>query len=137
MTTSESQRVRASAEPAEAAFPGLDPAALARLAELDPTGENQLLERVLRAFQSSAARLLPQLDAARLSGDRATIRLVAHTLKSSSASTGAIELSQHCAHVEALIRAESGDDLEARIDAMCAALTTALNAIQRLLDDRS
>ena len=30
----------------------LDPAALARLRELDPTGENQLLERVLKAFET-------------------------------------------------------------------------------------
>ena len=137
MTTNEFQRLRTSAEPAEAAAPGLDPAALARLAELDPTGQNQLLERVLQAFQTSAARLALQLDAARLSVDRATIRLVAHTLKSSSASIGAIELSQHCAQVEALIRAESGDDLDARVEAMCTALAAALNAIQRLLDDRS
>ena len=58
----------------------LDPAALARLEELDPMRANDLLGRVLKAFQSSAARLMPQLDAARLTGDHATVRLVAHTL---------------------------------------------------------
>lgn len=114
--------------------PGLDPEALARLTELDPKGENQLLERVLRAFQASAARLMPQLEAARLSGDRATVRLVAHTLKSSSASIGALELSQVCAQVEGLIRAESADGIDPLLDTMRAALDAALSAIQRLLE---
>ncbi len=113
---------------------GLDPEALARLTELDPKGENKLLERVLRAFQTSAARLMPQLETARLSGDRATVRLVAHTLKSSSASIGALSLSQVCAQIEALIRAESTDDLDPLLQTMRSALDAALSAIQRLLD---
>ena len=120
--------------PAHAPTPGLDPEALARLTELDPRGENKLLERVLRAFQTSAARLMPQLEAARLGGDRATVRLVAHTLKSSSASIGALELSEVCAQVEALIRAESGDDLDPLLQTMRSTLAAALVAIQRLLD---
>jgi HPt (histidine-containing phosphotransfer) domain-containing protein len=114
--------------------PGLDAEALARLTELDPKGENQLLERVLRAFQASAARLMPQLEAASVSGDRATVRLVAHTLKSSSASIGAHQLSQVCAQIEALIRAESADDLDPLLHTMRSTLDAALGAIQHLLD---
>ncbi|MEO8805795.1 MAG: Hpt domain-containing protein [Burkholderiaceae bacterium] len=115
---------------------GLDAEALARLRELDPKGENKLLERVLRAFQTSAARLMPQLEMARLANDRATVRLVAHTLKSSSASIGALGLSQICAQVEASIRADSADDLEPLLQSLRHALEATLNAIQRLLDDR-
>lgn len=115
---------------------GLDREALARLTELDPKGENKLLERVLRAFQTSAARLMPQLEAARLSGDRATVRLVAHTLKSSSASIGALKLSQVCAQVEGLIRSESADDLDPLLHTMRSELDAALSAIQRSLDGR-
>ncbi len=113
---------------------GLDREALARLGELDPKGENKLLERVLRAFQTSAARLMPQLEAARLSGDRATVRLVAHTLKSSSASIGALALSQLCAQIEALIRAESAVELDPLLQTLRSTLDAALGAIQRLLD---
>lgn len=134
MMPNQPQPLHAAAELADAASPELDSEALARLTELDPNGENQLLERVLRAFQTSAARLMPQLEAARLSEDSATIRLVAHTLKSSSASIGAPDLSQACAHIEALIRTEAGAKLDAPLDAMRAALDSALNAIQRLLD---
>ena len=115
----------------------LDPAALARLTELDPKGENQLLTRVLRAFQASVARLRPQAEAARLSGDRAGLRLVAHTLKSSSASIGAMHLSQLCAQLETTIRTGGGDDLEAQLDAFNAALDTALRAIEQLLEERA
>lgn len=114
----------------------LDAQALARLRELDPKGENQLLDRVLRAFETSVARLLPQLEAARTSGDRAGIRHVAHTLKSSSASIGALALSQHCATVEALIRENSSDDLQAPVTALVAELDAVRLAIHTMLGPR-
>lgn len=139
-----SRFTRAQAPAGEAGAPGgsfvgvavdvLDPVALERLRDLDPQGENQLVERVLKAFQSSAARLGPQLQTAREAGDRATVRLVAHTLKSSSASIGALQLSQQCADLEAAIRNETGEDIEPRIAGMTAALGVALQAIQRVLD---
>jgi HPt (histidine-containing phosphotransfer) domain-containing protein len=116
--------------------PVLDPAALARLVELDPKGENHLLERVLQAFQSSVARLRPQADAARLKGDLAGVRLVAHTLKSSSASIGAMRLSQLCAQIETTIRLETGDDLHGQLDALGVALDSVLQAIAELLKER-
>lgn len=125
----------AASTPASAAT-GLDAEALARLTALDPKGENKLLERVLRAYQSSAARLMPQLEGARASNDHATLRLVVHTLKSSSASIGALELSQVCAQVEALVRAESADDLDPLLRTLRSALDAALHAVQRLLDGR-
>lgn len=116
--------------------PTLDPVALGRLSDLDPKGENRLLERVLQAFQASVARLRPQLDAARASGDRPTIRLVTHTLKSSSASIGAMQLSQLCARIEGAIRLESEESLEPQLDALDVALAGALQAIAALLKER-
>jgi len=115
----------------------LDEAALARLGELDPKGENRLIERVLRAFQTSVARLRPQFDAARAGNDRAGVRLVAHTLKSSSASIGAMQLSQLCAQIESAIRLNAEDGLEAQCDAFGIALDETLQAIERLLKERA
>lgn len=115
----------------------LDPAALARLAELDPKGESRLIERVLKAFQISAARLMPQLEVARLAGDRNTIRLVAHTFKSSSASIGALTLSQLCAQLEGDIRTEVGNDLDIGINSITAELGVVLEAIAQRLGSRS
>ena len=101
----------------DSAAPGLDADALARLAELDPTGKGRLIERVLEAFRVSIARLRPQLEAARQGGDRDRIRLVVHTLKSSSASIGALALSQVCARIEAAIRLDAGPEAATRLDA--------------------
>ncbi len=115
----------------------LDPGALARLAELDPSGENRLIERVLQAFQTSSARHRLQAAAARANGDRAGLRLVAHTLKSASASIGALQLSQVCARIEASIRADAGADLDAELAAMDSALEETLAAIARLLEERA
>jgi len=122
--------------PAGGASAVLDAGALARLGDLDPNGANRLLERVLHAFEASVARLRPQLDAARVGDDRAAIRLVAHTLKSSSASIGAMQLSQLCAQVEAMIRMDSGESLVPQLDALDARLDGALQAIAALLKER-
>jgi len=135
-------RKRAPAESCEsgapaAAAPVLDPMALARLIELDPSGANHLLERVLQAFRTSVARLRPQADAARLSGDQAALRLVAHTLKSSSASIGAMHLSQLCAQIETAIRTASDDKLDDQLDALGTELDKVLAAIDQLLKERA
>jgi hypothetical protein len=111
----------------------LDPEALARLAELDPKGENELLQRVLKAFANSAGRLMPQLEAARAGPDLAAIRYVAHTLKSSSASIGAVALSATCAEIEAMIRSAEVANLPDRLDAMRFQIDGVLAEIDRLL----
>ena len=98
----------------------LDAQALARLRELDPGGKAGLLDRVLKTYAQSLGRLLDQLRAARGAGDGAAIRHVAHTLKSSSASVGALELSALCADVEARLRDDRLQGLEAQLDRMLA-----------------
>jgi HPt (histidine-containing phosphotransfer) domain-containing protein len=114
----------------------LDPAALARLAELDPSGVNRLLERVLQAFQTSVTRLRPQLSEGRAADDRSAIRLVTHTLKSSSASIGAMRLSQLCAEIETAIRLDPAAELHAKLDALDVALDDTVRAISVRLGDR-
>jgi HPt (histidine-containing phosphotransfer) domain-containing protein len=79
----------------------LDAQALARLQALDPGGHAGLVQRVLATYTASLHRLLEQLAAARAAGDREGLRQAAHTLKSSSASVGALELSALCAQAEA------------------------------------
>jgi signal transduction histidine kinase/CheY-like chemotaxis protein len=125
------------AESADASAAGLvlDAGALARLHELDPLGENQLLVRVIKAFETSAGRLVPQLQDACRAADTATVRHVAHTLKSSSASIGAVKLSQICAEIETGIRTNQLDNLDDRVDSMCAEIEIVLHALRRLLPD--
>ncbi len=112
----------------------LDAVALSRLRELDPLGKNHLLERVSQAFHTSAARLLPMLGDALRSNDLAGIRHVAHTLKSSSASIGALLLSQQCAELEAQIRAERVDNLPQQAQAITDEVEVVLQALTKWMD---
>ena len=96
----------------------LDTEALERLRALDPSGANGLLDRVLATFRGSLLRLIPQMRDGRHVGDASAVRHVAHTLKSSSASVGALRLSQLCAEVEQALRQDGGGlaSLDARLD---------------------
>ena len=62
------------------------------------------------------ARLLPQLDAAMAGGDLDTVRGVAHTLKSSMANLGALQLSALCAEVEHTVRSGEHTGLPQLVD---------------------
>jgi HPt (histidine-containing phosphotransfer) domain-containing protein len=112
--------------------PVLDEEALQRLRELDPSGQNHLLERVLRAFEGSLLRLAPQLREARVRNDMQAMRHVAHTLKSSSASVGALRLSRLCAEIEAAVRQEATASLPALLDAVDQEFNVVLQALQPL-----
>ena len=112
----------------------LDAQALDRLRELDPNGANGLLARVLKAFEGSLQRLLQQLQDARGTADHAAMRHVAHTLKSSSASVGALELSRLCADIERRIRQDETEDLETLLDGMVAESGRLLAALKPVLD---
>lgn len=98
----------------------LDPEAIRRLRELDPSGGNKLLERVVAAFSSSLDRLLPDLERARTGAtlDLTVVRHVSHTLKSSSASLGAMALSARCADIEAMARDGRVQGVPEQLDAM-------------------
>jgi len=111
-----------------------DAEALRRLRELDPRGDNRLFERVGKAFETSVGRLLPQLEDAFNVNDTAAIVHVAHTLKSSSASIGALKLSQLCAEIETMIRRQTGEDLSDRIRDIPAETERVLAGLRLLLE---
>jgi HPt (histidine-containing phosphotransfer) domain-containing protein len=111
----------------------LDEGALGRLRELDPDGRHGVLLRVLGAFETSLMRMLVQLAAERENGDAGVVSTVAHTLKSSSASVGALDLSTVCADVERRIRAQLPGDLQADVQALLTAGEAALVAVRAML----
>jgi len=96
----------------------LDVQALDKLRELDPGGKGGLVQRVLATYTSSLARLLEQFCAARERADACDLHHVAHALKSSSASVGALELSSLCADVERRLRDSPRDGVEPQLEAM-------------------
>ena len=108
----------------------LDAQALARLQELDPSGQTGLVARVLATYAVSLQRLLEQLRAARDGADAQAIRMVAHTLKSSSASVGALKLGSLCADAERSSRDGSHEGLAALLDELAAEGAHVLAALQ-------
>ena len=115
----------------------LDPQAIERLRELDPDGRSKLLSRVAEAFGMSVARLLPQMKTALAASDLSAICLVAHTLKSSSASIGAVKLSQLCADIEVMSRNGRSEGLADAIAAFNSEVTDVQAALDRILDSPS
>lgn len=113
----------------------LDPEAIHRLRELDPSGENKLLERVVKAFSNSLERLLPDLARARSGAtlDLAAVRHVSHTLKSSTASLGAMALSARCAEIENMARNGQLQGLPEQLDAMLLDIQQVRTALAALL----
>ncbi|MFM8900146.1 MAG: response regulator [Burkholderiales bacterium] len=110
----------------------LDDNALDRLRELDPTGQNKLMQRVITAFETSVARMVPQVQQASQNNDRDGMRHVAHTLKSSSASIGALRLSKMCAELETIIRTQREDDTAPHVVSICAEVEVVLQALRAL-----
>ena len=121
-----------------ASAPGLPPAtldatALARLRELDPDGRHGVVVRVLEAFETSLGRLLGQLRDEPDAGDAAVVAGIAHTLKSSSASVGALALSARCAEIERRLREGADGDLQADVQRLLAEGEAALRAVGSML----
>lgn len=134
MALYEPQSTSRAAASAEARAP-LDAAALQRLRELDPDGGNRVVERVMRAFESSLTRLLSQVQGARGDDANATVAHVAHTLKSSSASVGALELSRRCSEIENRLRVGQNDDLDGLLRGMHDEGRRVLATVRGLLGD--
>jgi len=112
---------------------GLDAQALERLFELDPDGSNKLVERVIEAYLKSLDRLLPDLQLARTPEiDLNVVRHVSHTLKSSSASLGALKASALCAEVELMARNGETGGLAAKLDDMLAELAQVKQALSTM-----
>jgi HPt (histidine-containing phosphotransfer) domain-containing protein len=120
-----------------AALPGLDAQALARLRELDPDGRHGVLQRVLVAFETSLTRMLVQLrgelEAYPQNQAPDVVATVAHTLKSSSMSVGALPLARACSEVELKLRAGDTRALDRDISRLIHEGEAALAAVGTML----
>jgi HPt (histidine-containing phosphotransfer) domain-containing protein len=111
----------------------LDAAALARLADMDPSGKGDLVQRVLITYSAALERSRQDLLLARQPVQLDALRHLAHTLKSSSASVGALALSALCAQVEQHVRSQQTGDMAALLDAMQAEMQRVAGAVQAML----
>jgi HPt (histidine-containing phosphotransfer) domain-containing protein len=120
-------------EPALPMAHALDASALARLRELDPGGQHGVVARVMATFDSSLRRMMGQLEAERGTGNVVVVSGIAHTLKSSSASVGALALAALCTEIEGRLRTGDVSTLQADIDRMLAEGEAALAAVAPML----
>lgn len=111
----------------------LDEATLGRLRQLDPDGSRGFLVQVLKTYEASLQRHLGTLDEAAASGDVRRAGDVAHTLKSSSGSIGALDFAQCCAAVERLARAGDAAALGAPLALMRSEAARVLLAVRAML----
>jgi HPt (histidine-containing phosphotransfer) domain-containing protein len=94
----------------------LDTASLDQLRQLDPTGGTGFLARVLGTYVKSLERHEAEAQQARHAAQWDALARTAHTLKSASASVGALTFSQLCADIESRIRRQEVDQLDPLLD---------------------
>ncbi len=82
----------------------LDMATIERIRQMERRGATRLLERLISTYRTTAIRLLADGVAALGRDDGTALRQAAHTLKSSSANVGALELARLCSETELLAR---------------------------------
>jgi histidine phosphotransfer protein HptB len=112
---------------------GLDERALAQLRALDPDGRHGVLPRVLGAFETSLQRLQAQLADVWERRDAKAIGDIAHTLKSSSASVGALTLARLCVEAERAVRGGDTEGLGALVAALRAESSRVLTSVRAML----
>lgn len=110
----------------------LDPVALEGLRQLDPNGQSGVLRRVLGAYQQSLGRHLDELQRASAGDDVDSLMRIAHTLKSSSAAVGALQLSRRCAELETACRSD-GVASAARVEALIHEAQQVVRAVADML----
>lgn len=128
------------AEERGAAAPKALPAAalagetLAKLREIESLGEPGFLAGLGRRFVADARRRVPRMAEAFGRRDARDIEREAHTLASSSATLGAIEMSELCARIERAAREGRVEEIGGAIDALAVKLAEVEGALAREIE---
>ena len=101
---------------------GLDPAALDRLRRL---GDGKFFTQMIDIYLDWSARKLAQARAGEQSGDLEAIESAAHSLKSSAANVGAIQVHDLAERIETLAREKQMDAVVPLLRELAAAMEQA------------
>lgn len=112
----------------------LDPSSLDQLRQLDPTGGSGFVVRVLGTYIRSLERHEAEARQAHSAGQWDVLARAAHTLKSASASVGALTFSEICADIEGRIRRQEIDQIERHLDRFFSEAALVRDAVQAQLD---
>jgi signal transduction histidine kinase/CheY-like chemotaxis protein len=100
-------------------------------------GDPEAVRQVVKAFLDRVPLVLAQLRDAAAREDQAAILAAAHGLKGTSATLGALALSEQCAELERLARAGRLREVPARLDAVVTQAEIARRALQVEVDERT
>lgn len=90
--------------------------AVGMLRSLEDSANPGIVRRVMSLFLDATPELLDALREASITRNVETLRVASHTLKSSSASIGALALSERCANLETLAREGRVADAKALVE---------------------
>jgi HPt (histidine-containing phosphotransfer) domain-containing protein len=119
------------------AAPLIDPDAIERLRQLDPTGQQGVLLRVLQAYETTLTRHLADVADAWAQAEADRLARAAHSLKSSSAAVGAMGFAQICADLEQMVRERKGLPDGALVEALIHEGRRVLRAVGDMLQNQS
>ncbi len=115
----------------------LDPASLNQLRSLDPTGGDMFLRKVLETYIRSLDKQVDAASAAFGAGHHDDLSRAAHSLKSASASVGALKFSRLCERIEHAIRRQELGGIPSDMVEFAREAATVRAAASRLLGPAS
>jgi signal transduction histidine kinase/HPt (histidine-containing phosphotransfer) domain-containing protein len=117
---------------APASDTALDAQVLGQIRAMERNGATGLLQRLVGVYQQSSSALLAAGERALAQGDALALAQCLHTLKSSSASLGALRLARACAQIGSLVRHPSLNDAQSRWADLRAEHDQVLTALREL-----
>jgi two-component system, sensor histidine kinase and response regulator len=112
-------------------LPVLDGEALAAIRALDPANGDAVVAQVLDSWLSSTPGLVEQIRSGSARGDAATASRAAHSIKSSSASVGAMRLADAARALELTTKRGAQAEIGARLAEFCREYEIARTALQK------
>lgn len=103
----------------------LDQTILDDLRELDRGGGGGFLRQIIGVFEEQAVEIVDDLKKAAAAEDETQLANLAHKLKGSARTVGAVELGDHCERLEHDARKGGVDELQRRLDEVFASVTRA------------
>lgn len=113
----------------------IDMAAIKKITNLQSEGQPDLLGRLVSLFLTNTDRLVKEIETGLSGQDADTVRLAAHTLKSSSANLGAMRLSKICADIESAARQKQLESARSDIDILSFELNEVIAELKTLRPD--
>lgn len=117
-------------------LPSVDQSVLRALRDLQREGKPDIQQRVIQAYFSSSPPLIAQLQEAVVVKNREALQNAAHSLKSSSATVGALKLSEICRELEMSCRNKTLENATDRVAAIASEFLEVKEVLNKKITSR-